>query len=103
MSAYGQHLKCIKNKLNHFIMNQMLIAFSFSLDLPCELNVPGLQSKYRFEKCTKTRSRSCVSPDKENCFKNCLRASSNFEFEKSKCFKYSSATARLKSLLIFVK
>lgn len=70
-----------------------------NLDKPWELYVPGLQSKYLLEKCTNTRSRSCVSPDSANCCKNCLKASSNVNFSKSKYFKYSSATARLKSLL----
>lgn len=64
-----------------------------------ELNVPGLQSKYRLEKCTSTRSRSCVSPDSENCCKNWRRASSSVVDSNLKYFKYSSATARLKSLL----
>lgn len=72
-------------------------------NIPCELYVPGLQSKYRREKCTKTRSRSCVSPFNENCCKNCRSASSNVKFSKLKYFKYSSATARLKSLLMEIE
>lgn len=67
--------------------------------LPCELKLPILQSKYLLEKCTRTLSLSCVSPVNENCFKNVLKASSRPVFSKSKCLKYSSATALLKSLL----
>lgn len=65
----------------------------------CEFSVPGLQSRKRLEKCTRTRSRSCVSPDSANCFKNCRSDSSSVFFSNSKYLKYSSATARLNSLL----
>lgn len=67
--------------------------------LPWELNEFVLQSKYLLEKCINTRSRSWVSPVRLNCLRNLRRAPSNESFVKSKCLKYSSATARLKSLL----
>lgn len=67
--------------------------------LPCELKDPGLQSKYLLEKCTNTLSRSCVSPVRENCLRNFLKAMSSVSLSKLKYFKYSSATALLKSLL----
>lgn len=86
----AQRLKC-KSRLIHFpeqINNK-----------PWELKEPGLQSKYRLEKCTNTLSLSCVSPVRENCFRNFLKAISKVSFSNLKYFKYSSATALLKSLL----
>lgn len=92
MLMYALHLKL---NLFHFL----LFLIKNKKIVPCELKVPGLQSKYLLEKCTKTRSLSCVSPVRENCLRNFLNATSSVSFSKLKYFKYSSATALLKSLL----
>lgn len=67
--------------------------------IPCELKVPGLQSRKCLEKWTKTRSLSWVSPVRLNCFRNLRSATSRVSPSKKKYLRYSSATTRLKSLL----
>jgi hypothetical protein len=69
------------------------------MTVPCELKVPGLQSRKRFEKWTRTRSLSWVSPVRLNCLRNLRSATSRVSPSKLKYLRYSSATTRLKSLL----
>lgn len=68
-------------------------------DWPTDVNVVGLQSRYRAAKKCKTRSRSCASPMIVNCLTNFLNARSSVSPWKLNNFTYSSATNWLKSFL----
>lgn len=74
-------------------------AGPLDMDIPCELKVPGLHSRYRLEKCTRTLSRSWVSPLSANRERKVRSDASSVSPAKSKCRTYSSATARENSLL----
>ena len=69
------------------------------LVLPTEVNVVGLQSRYRAAKKCRTRSRSCASPMIVNCLTNFLNARSSVSPWKLNNLTYSSATNWLKSFL----
>ena len=74
--------------------------FCFCFCLTWEEKLCGLAWRYRREKWTSTRSRSELSPVNWKACRNRRRATSSVAPSKSKCFKYSSATVRLKSLFL---
>ena len=66
---------------------------------PSELKLRGLHSRYRLEKCTRMRSRSCVSPVRIIFRRNSRRAMSSVRPDRSKYCMYSTPTRNENSFL----